>query len=53
MGKILEILNGDDSCEELDKLRVDINNFAEIKLKKYIENTKKYCQFPPIRIGYG
>lgn len=44
MGKILEILNGDDSCEELDKLRVDINNFAEIKLKKYIENTKKYCQ---------
>lgn len=43
MGKILEILSGKDSCQELDQLRNEINDFSELKLKEYIDKTRFYC----------
>ena len=44
MGKVLEILKGQDSCLELDKLRNEINEFASLMLDDYILKTERYCK---------
>ena len=44
MGKVLEILKGQDSCLELDKLRGEINDFASLMLGEYITKTEQYCK---------
>lgn len=43
MGKVLEILTGRDSCQELDQLRCEIEFFTKMLLSKYMEKTKLYC----------
>ena len=42
MGKIIEILNGRDSCEELNKLRDEIDKFVALILDDYVSETKRY-----------
>ena len=44
MGKVLEVLTGRDSCAELDKLREELNEFANLILEDYLDQTKRYCQ---------
>lgn len=44
MGKVLEVLTGRDSCAELDKLRDELDEFANLILKDYLDQTKRYCK---------
>lgn len=43
MGKVLEIIKGEDSCAELDCLRREIETFTKSILSQYLEKTKQYC----------
>ena len=43
MGKVLEVLTGRDSCAELDKLRKELNEFADLALHNYLNQIKRYC----------
>ena len=44
MGKVLEILLGTDSCDELDNLRKELNEFVDLILSDYLTQTERYCE---------
>ncbi|MBQ7674632.1 MAG: HD domain-containing protein [Alphaproteobacteria bacterium] len=44
MGKVREILCGDDSCQELKKLKTEVNSFVNNELETYNKKVCHYCQ---------
>ena len=44
MGKLREILGGDDSFQELTKLKTEVNRFVSSELETYNAKVYHYCQ---------
>lgn len=44
MGKVIEIISGEDTCGELDALRTEINSFVSSELTPYNLKVQKYCE---------